>query len=169
MQTSVEIFDGGNWSYHPNSLSMPRTRAAAVSYQGLMYIMGGVYLSTLKSTLSFDGGVYVGMPDLNIARDSPAAAVLGTTIYVAGGISSGSAASSVEVWEGIGYWKLLSTPMATGRSRFALAGFRDTLWALGGFTVAASSSVEKFDLTSWTSSTSMLTASFFHCAVTYSS
>ncbi|HEY0604773.1 MAG TPA: kelch repeat-containing protein [Herpetosiphonaceae bacterium] len=141
-QTNMYIFDAASnsWSSGPNLPGPGVEHPAAVAYNGKLYVFGG-------STGAFSGAVtnaavfnpatnsWTALAPMSTARGGATAQVIGTKIYVAGGMGgNGASLSSVEVYDPATNSWSAAPAMSTRRDNPGSAALNGKLYIFGGRT-----------------------------------
>jgi len=146
------------------SLNVPREGLAVAALGGKLYAIGG-HTSGSIATAAVEAYTPVADPgpgswamraSLSVARTSPAAAVIGSTLYVVGGGEQAdpdgpgpqvgpsdileSYDAALDIWT-----PLVLSPMPTARTGLAAAVVDGKLYAIGGFNGSNLATVEVFD------------------------
>ena len=133
---SAEVFDPmtNEWKDLP-SMTLARSNACAVAYQGKVFAIGGFDGDQIHSSVEiynpFNNTWTFGSP-LNIGRRGVKAIVYHDKIYVIGGFDGTQSLKTVEVFDG-NSWTLLESKMNLQRSNFAVTIMDDQIMVMGGF------------------------------------
>jgi Kelch motif len=137
--STVEVFDTrtGRWSAGP-ALPLAVNHAMAATVRGTVYVFGGHLASGGQSAAAFrlEGDAWRRVADLPEGRGAGTAVAIDTTVYVAGGVSSGKVASRMLVYDtSADRWGTAPSP-PTPREHLGGGGFHGRVYTVGGRTGA---------------------------------
>ena len=183
---TTKVFTNLSMSLYNETLSNPdptqlppvwhdQSTAAAVGNIG--YVFGGKNATgnlqnSLRKLEHTQGEVRMKHADQMVhqdwtARAYAASTALGSSVYVAGGYSSTTPLK--DVWRCTPDFCVFHSNMTANRTQFAMVGYNETLWAMGGFdhTGSVLKSVERWNENSqtWEYVNNMPGVLFFHSAV----
>lgn len=143
------------------SLRQRRCWPAAASYDGLVYVFGGVSEDEIATVEVYDPRHEYGsgVPPMPTARHGMAAVALGDRIYLIGGVGGGRTLATVEAYEPATYTWETRAPMPTPRTSLAAVVWNGKIYAIGGSYLDV---VEVYDpgTDTWRSATPMPTARY---------
>lgn len=135
---TVERFDSTSCAWRPApSMNQPRTGCAAVTSNGVIYVLGGVSSSSgcLASVECFRpqiSSVWESLPPMRCARSAASAVAVGGMVYVVGGRDGFQSLDSLERFDPVHcFWDVLP-PLHSARFGAAAAVLSGQIYVVGG-------------------------------------
>lgn len=147
---TVEAYDvlQDNWQTNIGTLNVPRTKAAAVSYGGKIYVFGGrdhhVFISEVEV---YDPGSnqWTIISQIPTPREGLAAVVVDSLIWLIGGATMQTSLGIVELYNpGSNSWSTLPHQLTVPRATAVAEVIDGQVYAFGGFYFGPLNSYEKY-------------------------
>jgi N-acetylneuraminic acid mutarotase len=139
--STVRVFDTATqtWGTAADLPGAAVENPAVVAYDGKLYSFAGStgpFSGAVRTAHRYDPATntWTPLPDMSVGRGGPAAVVLGTKVWLIGGMNAGASLASTEIFDLVsGTWSA-GPPLATARDNPGAAVVGGRIYALGGRT-----------------------------------
>jgi N-acetylneuraminic acid mutarotase len=160
-------YSNGLWQLDHETMVIKRDNFGCCVYNNTIYAFGGFNGSLLDTIEKYDGSswIQIGTTNLSTVRSRTSAVVYNNNIYILGGITNSGRTNTVDIYNAATD-AITSGPIMPYSVEFhASVVYNNDIYVIGGNSGTITSSVIKYDGTSWSSVASLNTPRYGHTAV----
>lgn len=167
ISNSMYKYSNGLWQLEPASMVFKRDNFGCCVYNNTIYAFGGFNGVLLDTIEKYDGSSWIqlGTTNLTTVRSRTSAVVYGNNIYILGGITNSGVTNTVDIYNAATDTIATGPIMPYSVQFHASVVYNGDIYVIGGNSGTITSSVIKYDGTSWTSVAPLNIPRYGHTAV----